>query len=67
MAGDGVSFAVPFDSVYKIIQHFKKSGYVLIFLHGTTYFKYKIRYLIGNLVCSLNMEQFIYCQILYLE
>ena len=56
MAGDGVSFAVPFDSVYKIIQHFKKSGYVLIFLHGTTYFKHKIRYLIGNLVCSLNME-----------
>ena len=43
LAADGLSFAVPVDSVFKIIQHFKKSGYVLIFLHGTTYFKHKIR------------------------
>lgn len=27
---DGLSFAVPIDSVSKIIEHFKKSGYVLV-------------------------------------
>ena len=40
LAADGLSFAVPIDLVSKIIQHFKKSGYVLIVLHGSTYFKH---------------------------
>ena len=29
MAADGLSFSVPIDSVCKIIEHFKKSGYVI--------------------------------------
>jgi HtrA serine peptidase 2 len=28
MAADGLGFSVPIDSVCKIIEHFKKSGYV---------------------------------------
>lgn len=32
LAADGLSFAVPIDSVAKIIEHFKKSGYVYCFI-----------------------------------
>lgn len=32
MAADGLSFSVPIDSVCKIIEHFKKSGYVIGFI-----------------------------------
>lgn len=28
LAADGLGFSVPIDSVSKIIEHFKKSGYV---------------------------------------
>jgi len=28
-AADGLSFSVPIDSVCKILEHFKKSGYVI--------------------------------------
>ncbi|XP_061353759.1 putative protease Do-like 14, partial [Gastrolobium bilobum] len=32
MAADGLSFSVPIDSVSKIVEHFKKSGYVIGFI-----------------------------------
>lgn len=31
MAADGLSFSVPIDAVRKIIEHFKKNGYVVGF------------------------------------
>lgn len=31
LAADGLSFSVPIDSVSKIIEHFKRNGYVLDF------------------------------------
>lgn len=33
LAADGLGFSVPIDSVCKIIEHFKKSGYVFGFIH----------------------------------
>jgi hypothetical protein len=47
---DGLGFSVPIDSVCKIIEHFKKSGYVLIFLHVITNSNCWIKYFIRNLV-----------------
>lgn len=32
LGADGLSFAVPIDSVSKIIEHFKKNGYALVHL-----------------------------------
>lgn len=32
LAADGLSFSVPIDSVCKIIEHFKKRGYVIDFI-----------------------------------
>lgn len=29
LAADGLSFAVPIDSIAKIMEHFRKNGYVL--------------------------------------
>lgn len=31
-AADGLSFAVPIDSVSMIVEHFKKNGYLLWFM-----------------------------------
>lgn len=36
-AADGLSFAVPVDAVAKIIEHFKKRGYVSIFIYSTAF------------------------------
>lgn len=30
LAADGLSFAVPIDSVTKILDHFKRNGYVFV-------------------------------------
>lgn len=51
LAADGLGFSVPIDSVCRIIEHFKKSGYVLIFLHVITNSNRWITYFIRNLVC----------------
>jgi HtrA serine peptidase 2 len=29
-AADGLSFAVPIDSIVKIVEHFKRNGYALL-------------------------------------
>lgn len=43
LAADGMSFAVPVDSVVKIIEHFKKNGYFVL------YFKYfSFHYSVNN-------------------
>lgn len=37
LAADGLGFSVPIDSVCKIIEHFKKRGYVFGFIHINNY------------------------------
>jgi len=57
LGADGLSFAVPIDSVSKIIEHFKKSGYVLVHL------KYALISPISHIVIS-PISEVLRCNIL---